>query len=61
MIPLDDIIRIELELQLGKPPAHPDSPEEAQMRIQLAKEREEILAQGFAVDTRFEAPSPNDE
>ena len=61
MIPLDDIIRIGLELQLGKPPAHPDSPEEAQMRLQLAKEHAEIRAQGFAVDNGFEIPSPNDE
>ena len=50
MIPTEVAERILVEVNQGKEPKQPDTPEEAAFRKQLEKECAEIAAQGLAVD-----------
>lgn len=54
----DTLVRIQLELILGKPPAREDTPAEAQLRLQLSREIEEIHARGDSVLVPYELPHP---
>lgn len=56
MIKTDDLERMLVEITTGKPPARPDSLEEAAMRSQLMKECNEIEARGGTVEIPHEIP-----
>jgi len=52
----EDISRILVEIETGKTPAVPDTPELAALRAQLTSEVEEIHAQGMAVEVHHDIP-----
>jgi hypothetical protein len=54
MVEGEDIERITLEQTLGKEPARPDTPEEAEFRAAVSKDIAEIKAKGWVVDIPFD-------
>lgn len=52
----DVATRILIEIQTGKEPARPDTPDESQLREQMTRECEQIRAQGMVVDVPNEIP-----
>jgi hypothetical protein len=50
---VEDIERILVEVTLGKPPAQPDTPEQAAFRQKMVVEVAEIKARGWIVDIPF--------
>lgn len=56
MIDTDDLSRILVEIETGKPPAIPDTPRLMRLRAQLTLEINEIKAKGGTVDVPHEIP-----